>query len=210
MDTSKIIVFFLLAAVIAGCSANKASVRKDPSQLYLKAADGGFVTVSELANGRDATVLVFWSSTCPCVRRYQERVDSLLDRYPADRVRVIGISSNAGETFEKVLKTAGDRGVRIPIYRDEGGFVAKSMGAQSTPTVVVIDKAGNILFFGWLDNEHLPGDSSRKPWLDLAIEGILNGRRDFSARTPTYGCTITKSVFGSPEPVHSCSHCQSH
>ncbi|MCX5730977.1 MAG: redoxin domain-containing protein, partial [Deltaproteobacteria bacterium] len=137
------------------------------------------MTLEELRGGRDATVLVFWSAGCPCVRRYQERVDALLDTYPKDRVQVVALVSNAGETLAEDLKTAVERGVRVPIYRDEGGRVARAVGARSTPTVVVLDKKGDVRFLGWLDNERLPGVEGREPWLDIALTGVLAGRNDF-------------------------------
>jgi peroxiredoxin len=199
-----------LLLIAAGCASGKAAVREGTPPPVLTASDGSSLTVAELVKGRDATVLVFWSSSCPCVRRYQDRVDGLLDAYPADRVRVVGISSNAGESYEKVVETARRRGVRIPIYRDESGAVASTLGARSTPTVVVLDPDGKVRFFGWFDNEYLPGDPGRKPWLDQALAGILAGRNDFSASTKTFGCIITRSLFGSPEPTQQCTHCASH
>ena len=140
-------------------------------------------------------MLVFWSGTCPCVRRYQQRVDALLDAYPAERVRVIGVSSNAGETHADALRVAKERQVRIPIYRDEGGFVARAVGAGSTPTVAVLDRSGAVRYLGWVDNERLPGDAGREPWLDRALQGVLDGKTRFSAKSPVYGCTITRTLF---------------
>ncbi|MEI7894580.1 MAG: redoxin domain-containing protein [Myxococcales bacterium] len=189
---------FLLAA----CASSPTSVHSGPA-LTLTSPEGTRWTLAKLSSDQQATVLVFWSATCPCVRRYQERVDSLLDRYP--QVRVLGVSSNAGESAADVLRVANERRVRIPIYRDDGGEVARALGARSTPTVVVLDARGNVRFLGWLDNERLPGDTGRQPWLDRALQGILDGHTDFSSRTPTYGCTITRSLFGAPSSS-CCSH----
>jgi peroxiredoxin len=172
--------------------------------MTLTSANGSTVALGELWRTHTATVLVFWSGECPCVRRYQERVDSLLDRYPADRVRVLGISSNAGESFADVLRAAKERGVRIPIFRDESGHVAQSVGANTTPTAVVIDASGRIRFRGWIDNERLPGEPDRQPWLDRALVGVLEHRDDFASQAPIYGCAITRSLFSS-SPCSACS-----
>jgi hypothetical protein len=137
------------------------------------------------------------------VRRYQERVDALLDAYPASQVRVVGVSSNAAEPYEGVLRVAKERGVRIPILRDEGGRLAEAVGARSTPAVAVIDRAGAVRYLGWLDNERVPGVDGREPWLDRALQGVLEGRTAFAARTPMYGCAITRSLF-SPETSPCC------
>jgi hypothetical protein len=191
-----------------GCAGPSASApstgASSADRLRLTSASGEPVTLEALTAGRDATVLVFWSAGCPCVRRYQARVDALLDAWPAGRVQVIGVSSNAGEPFGEALAAARERGVRLPLYRDEGGAVAEALGAGSTPTVVVLDARGRLRFRGWLDNERLPGESGRQPWLDQALEGVLAGRDGFSTRTPVYGCAITTTLFG-PKPGPCCT-----
>ncbi len=172
--------------------------------MSLVAADGTRATLDELRGDAAATVLVFWSGGCPCVRRYQERVDALLDDYPPERVRVLAVSSNAGESFEETLEKAAERGVRVPLYRDEGGRVATALGARTTPTIVVLDSRGDVRFFGWLDNEHPPGDEDREPWLQRVLDGLLAGSDDFPSRSPTFGCPITRSL-SEPSCDGSCS-----
>jgi peroxiredoxin len=172
-------------------------------QLSLAAADGATVTLEQLWRDHDATVLVFWSGSCPCVRRYQQRIDALLDHYPEARVRVAAISSNAGESFADVLRVARERGQRVPIFRDHDGSVAQAVEAHSTPTAVVLDGSGRLRFRGWIDNERLPGDAQREPWLEQAIDGVLE-QRDFRTRTPVYGCAISRSLWQAPESA--CCH----
>jgi hypothetical protein len=201
MDISRHPVALLIVAALAIPSVGSAG---DDPPLSVLSADGRRVTLDELRAGRDATVLVFWSAGCPCVRRYQERVDALLDAYPRDRVLVMALVSNAGESLADDLKTAVERGVRVPIYRDEGGKVARAMGARSTPSIVVLDRKGEVRFLGWLDNERLPGVEGREPWLDLALAGVLAGRDDFRKKTPTYGCVITRSL-SEPQTSPCCS-----
>jgi len=199
MATSKFCLFVLTALAFAGCAAAPVTIIEQPGResFSLTATDGSTVKLGQLWRDRKATVLVFWSGGCPCVRRYQGRVDALLDQYPADRVRVIGVSSNAGESFEDVIRVAKERRTRIPIFRDEGGGVAQAVGARSTPTVVVIDGRGTVRFRGWIDNERLPGDPEREPYLERAIRGVLEERGNFAETSPTYGCAITRSLFGS-------------
>lgn len=198
---------FLWVAVMATACASHAPAPASVATLplMLKSADGTVVPLASLWRQRSATVLIFWSGECPCVRRYQARMDDLLDRYPATRVRILGISSNAGESFDEVLRVAKERGVRLPIYRDEGGQVARALTAESTPTVIVLDGNGVIRFRGWIDNERVPDDPKREPWLDLALQGLLENRA-FADRTPIFGCTITRSL--SAAPAGSC--CQGH
>jgi peroxiredoxin len=203
MAISRLSVAVLLNVLAAGAAAGERPVRFESA--VLTAADGTSVSLDELRSGRDATVVVFWSATCPCVRRYQERVDALLDVYPADRVRVVAVSSNAGEAFEDALRVARERGVRVPLYRDEGGKLAEALGARSTPTAVLLDASGAVRFRGWIDNERRPGESGREPWLERAIQGVLDGKASFAAKTPVYGCRITRSLFEAAAPGSCCS-----
>jgi opacity protein-like surface antigen len=193
-----------LAVLLAALSVPLAAAAAEEPPLAVLAADGRKVTIDELRAGKDATVLVFWSAGCPCVRRYQERVDALLDAYPKEKVQVVALVSNAGESLADDLKVAVERGVRVPIYRDEGGRVARAVGARSTPTVVVLDAKGDVRFTGWIDNERLPGTDGREPWLDQALAGVLAGRDDFKKKTPTYGCIITRSL-SEPQTSPCCS-----
>ncbi len=196
MDTSRLHLVAASCAAALGAAACAAPRAAGPAPvLALEDAQGGWTTLDELRGDRDATVLVFWSASCPCVRRYQARADALLDAHPADRVRVVGVSSNAGEPFEDVLRTAAGRGVRIPILRDESGRVARALGVRSTPTVVLLDRSGAVRYLGWIDNERLPGEAGREPWLERALEGVLDGKSSFASRSPTWGCPITRSLF---------------
>lgn len=189
----------VLATLLAlGCATGTSSVRALGSQpLALRAADQSRLNLRQLWSTHQATVLVFWSSQCPCVRRYQSRVDALVSRYPADRVAVIGVSSNADESLNEAVLVAKRRGVQIPILRDDNGEVARAVDARSTPMVVVIDQRGTIRYRGWIDNERLPGDAGREAWLERAIEGVLQQRDDFASRSAVYGCSITRSLFAS-------------
>jgi peroxiredoxin len=193
----------LLASVVAGCASQKVAKRGQADELTLLTGEGNAVPLRELWREHRATVLIFWSANCPCVRRYQDRVETLLEQYQAKGVAVLGVSSNADETFAEVKRVASARDIRLPIVRDEDGLLAQALGARSTPTVVMLDERGQTRFVGWLDNERTPGEPDREPWLELALQGVLESRSGFATRTPVFGCTIARRLFGATQ-VHSC------
>ena len=193
----------LLASVVAGCASQQVAKRGQADEVTLLTGEGNAVPLRELWRGHRATVLIFWSANCPCVRRYQDRVETLLERYQAKGVAVFGVSSNADETFAEVKRAASARGIRLPIVRDEGGLLAQASGVRSTPTVVLLDERGRARFVGWFDNERTPGEPDREPWLELALQGVLENRSDFATRSPVYGCTIARRLFGATQG-HSC------
>lgn len=194
----------VLLAVAAGCAVGS-SQRVGTAQgealrsLPLATLDGLPRTVGQVLDDSDATVFVFWSALCPCVRRYQERVDALAEAFLGRGVRVVGVSSNAGETPEQVRRALDERGARLEVLRDEGGLLAQAVGARTTPTVVLVDRRGVPLFHGWVDNERLPGDPSRAPWLEEAVTGFLE-RRPGPTSSKTFGCLITRRL-GEPGGV---------
>ncbi|MGA7740927.1 MAG: redoxin domain-containing protein [Polyangia bacterium] len=193
----------LSTRIVAGCASQEIAKRGQADEVTLLTGEETPVSLREIWRGHRATVLIFWSATCPCVRRYQDRVEALLAQYQAKGVAVFGVSSNADETFADVQRVASARGIRLPIVRDEDGLLAQAFGARSTPTVVMLDERGQARFLGWLDNERTPGEPDREPWLELALQGVLENRSDFATRTPVFGCTIARRLFGATQN-HSC------
>lgn len=182
-----------------GCvRAPTTSVRLSPD---LQAAqgltdlDGRPVDLPALVAAKDATVLSFFSTTCPCVLRYQARTEALGAQDPA-RVQVLYMSSNANEDAAGLRAAVLERGLRLPLVVDWKGTLAQALGARSTPTAVLLDRSGAVRFVGWQDNERLPGEPDREPYLERAIAGVLSGAADFAVSSPTYGCLITKTIGG--------------
>jgi peroxiredoxin len=198
-----VLALVLLAGVVAGCAFQEVASRVQVGEIALLTSEGNSVPLREIWRGHRATVLIFWSASCPCVRRYQDRVEALLERYRTKGVAVLGVSSNADETFAEVKRAAGARGIHLPIVRDEDGRLAQVLGVRSTPTVVILDERGEPRFVGWFDNERAPGEPDRQPWLELALQGVLENRSDFATRTPVFGCTIARRLFGATQG-HSC------
>lgn len=199
MPSSDVRAALALAVLLSGCAGlSGTATASDVSTLPLAHPDGRVATVGELLAPHRATVLVFWATQCPCVRRYQARVEALAQAYADRDVAVVGVDSNADDTLEDIARVAQRRGVTMPVWQDAGGRLAKVLGARSTPTVVVLDRDGRVRFRGWLDNERLPGERDREPWLEQALDGVLTGA-PYASKSPTWGCAITRSLKSIPQ-----------
>ncbi len=188
---------------LSACATPHAAYGANPSSLHslrLVPTRGAPATVGELLARADATVFVFWSAGCPCVRRYQGRIDALAEAWAPKGVAVVEVSSNAGETLASLQEAARLRNLTRPLWRDQGGFLAKELGARSTPTVVLLRRDGQVLYRGWLDNERLPGEAGREAWLEHALVGFREGTR-FASKSPTWGCTITRTLSAHDAPA---------
>lgn len=172
-------------------------------RLPLTSTVGETSTLQALVERSKATVVVFWSSGCPCVARYQARIEALAQKYGPSGIAVLQVSSNAGETLASLSEAARARSLTLPIWRDEHGHVAQTLGARSTPTVVLLNADGTVLFRGYIDNERTPEEPGREAFLENALEGFLRGT-PYASKSPTFGCTITKTltpVSCHPPPV---------
>lgn len=189
----------LAALLLAGCASLTGAASSSPvTALPLAHPDGRVRTLAEVLAPHRATVLVFWATQCPCVRRYQERVEALAHVYADRDIGFVGVDSNADDSLEDIARVAASRGVTLPVWQDAGGQLAKALGARSTPTVVLLDRNGQVKFRGWLDNERLPGERDREPWLEQALDGELSGA-PYASKSPTWGCAITRSLRSIPQ-----------
>ena len=176
----------LLALFLTSCATRGANQLTEP--VTLVAPDGAPLVLSDLLSATTrATVLVWWSSTCPCVRRYEARVRDLAARHPD--LAFFHVASNADDGPEEIAHAQAP----LPILHDIGGDLATKLGVRSTPTAIVLAPSGEVLFRGWIDDEHDVDDPDRKPWLEDALARIERGDTTLT-QTPTWGCMVTRSL----------------
>jgi thiol-disulfide isomerase/thioredoxin len=99
----------------------------------------------QLSDLRDKIVILdFWATWCgPCAMQ-APILDRLARRYSQD-VIVLGI--NVGESPQLAQRYAQQKGLSYPILADEDGDAQRLYNATTLPTVVLIDRAGNIQTF---------------------------------------------------------------
>lgn len=177
----------LLFSPLSACATTSGTPLTPTTQPPLYTADGANLSLLDLLDDRPATVLVWWASTCPCVKRYEKRVADLAQRHPA--LTFVHIASNADDGPEQIARARAP----LPILHDPTGELATQLGVRSTPTIVVLSPTGAVLFRGWLDNEHDIDDPDREPWLEDKLARIAHGDLSLT-QTPTWGCTVTRSL----------------
>ena len=190
-----IIPLFLLSFI--GCqSAHIIDPKSLPRQvasrqeIQLLSSDGTQISLTNLYQNHTATVLLFWQIGCPCVKRYQERINKLAAQFSPENVAFIYISSNNNETFDNVKIEYQKRGLTLPLMRDEGGILAQAIGAKGTPTAAVINQKGEMIFLGWIDNERYEHESGRVAYLENALNEYLNSHAVTLNTSPMFGCSI--------------------
>jgi peroxiredoxin len=116
-------------------------------EFSLRAIDGETVTSASLRG--EVVVLAFGASWLPLTRNQMEAVKKLADQYAGRGVAVYWISTESESPKSK--NYASDEQLRAlaqkykaTVLRDPDGAVSKKLGVDQVPSVVIIDKQGNV------------------------------------------------------------------
>ncbi|HZS04383.1 MAG TPA: redoxin domain-containing protein [Blastocatellia bacterium] len=136
-------------------------------------------------------VVGFFSTECPIVNAYHERIRALAADYQKRGVVLLGIYPNSVESAEMIRATANRQKFTFPVLRDDGNKVADLYGANSTPEMFVIDGEGKLRYHGRIDNSP---ELARVKRHDLreALDESLAGRPVSVAETRAFGCAIKR------------------
>jgi thiol-disulfide isomerase/thioredoxin len=183
------------------------SVRKGP--LPLKPGDHGVgllapnVTFTDLAGKsyqfggfakQRVVVYALTSTSCPLSKQYMPTLQRLAKRY-ANKQGVTWVLVNPMPTDKPtdMQQAAQDfKGQAIYVH-DSTGKIAKSLGAQSTTDVIVLDRARTVVYHGAIDDQYGLGYAVEKPrhnYLCDALDSLLANKLPAIAATDSPGCTL--------------------
>ena len=135
----------MLAVVMSATLA--APANNQSAEFSLRAIDGETVTSASLRG--EAVVLAFGASWLPLTRNQMEAVKKLADQYAGRGVAVYWVSTESESP--KSRNYAADEQLRelarkykATVLRDPDGAVSKKLGVDQLPSVVIIDKQGNV------------------------------------------------------------------
>lgn len=155
----------------------------------------------KLADLKGKVVVLEWFNPgCPFVKKHYEpgNMQKLQETYTGKGVvwyRVAsfgaGKKSPAGD-MEAAMKYTTDNGVKSSgLLFDEGGALAQSFGAKTTPHMFVIDKEGKLAYSGAIDDDLTPKfNPAAKNYVAVAVDELLAGKPVSSAATKPYGCAV--------------------
>jgi peroxiredoxin len=142
------------AMTIAVCVLAIAMTASQPAPAYnqspefsLRAIEGETVTSASLRG--EVVVLAFGASWLPLTKNQLEAVKKLADQYAGRGVAVYWVSTESESPKSKnyvsdeQLRELG-RKYKAAVLRDPDGAVSKRLGVDQLPSVVIIDKQGNV------------------------------------------------------------------
>jgi alkyl hydroperoxide reductase subunit AhpC len=143
--TRKVAAFAVLIFALTVSSVVASQNR--PLEFSLRAIDGEAVS-SQSVRG-EVVVLAFGASWLPLSRNQMEGVKKLADQYAGRGVTVYWVSVDSDNTKSKnfvsddQLRELG-RKYKVSVLRDPDGTLSRKMGVDQVPSIVILDKQGNI------------------------------------------------------------------
>jgi hypothetical protein len=141
-----------------------------------------------------ATVLVVTCMHCPYVVAWNPRLRAVAEEYGTRGVRFLGIHANdasryPADSLDHIRRFVRDQDWPYPQLHDAGQDVARSVGAEVTPHVFVLDREHRLAYRGAPDADHRD-PSQDAAWLRGALDAVLDGRTPEPAETQARGCSV--------------------
>jgi peroxiredoxin len=117
-------------------------------EFSLRAIDGEAVTSQGLRG--QVAVLAFGASWLPLSRNQLESVKKLADQYAGKGVAVYWVSADSENPKSKNFVSDDQlrelaRKYKVTILRDPDGALSRKIGIDQLPSVVILDKQGNVV-----------------------------------------------------------------
>ncbi len=123
--------------------------------------------------GKKAVVAIFMANRCGTTWTYEERIGKLIQDYAKKDVAIVAIHSNYAEPDAEILGQIEQRNLAIPVLDDKPTqALADYVGAQVTPTFLVIDKKGILRYKGAFDKR---GDD-KVAYVRPALDAVMSGK----------------------------------
>jgi len=146
----------------------------------LKSLDGHNVSLSEFA-GRDVVLVCFWDSWHPTAKAAMMAFASFERKYGDKGLKVIAV--NRGEPQATVAEFVKEAKYASPVLLDETGSVAAKYGVEAVPTLVLVDKKGEVRSFKegleFVASGDLENEICRQLGVKRSVNDVRGGARTY-------------------------------
>ena len=188
-----------LPLLLAFCFSLPATAQKAAPDFSAKDSKGG--THSKASCAGAVTVLEWINPTCPYVKKFYSAgaMQQLQKEFTGRGVKWLSIGSSPegrpghlkAETVPKML--ADWKATPTAVLLDGDGKVGAAFAAKRTPTLIILDKAGRIVYHGGIDAELSFDPKRHDPKVNYvrdALNEVLAGKKVSRPSSRTYGCSI--------------------
>lgn len=158
----------------------------------LSGIDGSKYNLTEgLENSTNGVVVIFWSTECPWVQPYNDRINDYVKGLNDNGFTVWIINANSTESIDDVKNHASKNSYVFPVLKDVNNTVADMLGATRTPEVFMIAKDKTILYHGRISDNRNKNDQTVYDLGNAASE-VSSGKDVSVKETKSFGCGIKK------------------
>lgn len=184
------LLFTLTFTALSNDKSEGYNVGDQVSDFVIANYDGNQYSIAE--NGAKGTVVIFFSTECPFVQPYTDRLNNLQKEFGEKGITIWAINSNNTESTDEVMNHAKEKGYNFPVLKDDKSVVADQFGATRTPEVFFIDNSSmTVVYHGRIDDNKVAEEVTSND-LQNALNDFLAGNVIAVNETKAFGCSIKK------------------
>ncbi len=198
LPTIRVLALVLAAALAAPAWAQgealEIGARLPLADRAMPTTSGSTTTFGQAMGGRGLAV-VFWSNTCPWVKKYEDRVVALAGEYQAAGFGFVAVNANdpvayPDDNMDAMRQQANAGGYAFPYVSDAGSEAARAFGATRTPQVFLFDAGGTLVYEGTVDDSPSEPAEAEEHYFRDALNQVVAGEPVAVQKTRAFGCTI--------------------
>ncbi|HOJ38603.1 MAG TPA: thioredoxin family protein [Ignavibacteriales bacterium] len=156
----------------------------------------------KLSEYKGKIVVLEWINfDCPYVKKHynSKNMQQLQEKYTKQDIIWLAICSSApgkqgNFTKDEILNRIKLHDAKFNAYLiDEDGKVGKTYGAKTTPHIFIIDKNGNLVYAGGIDDKpskEIEDVKDAKNYVSKALDELLSGKPVTEQSAQSYGCSV--------------------
>lgn len=155
-----------------------------------------------LSDFKGKVVILEWlNHGCPFVRKHYDsgNMQALQKKYTGQDIVWFSIISSAKgkqgyvSKDEAIKEKKENKSLATDVLLDPTGKVGQLYGAKTTPHIYIIDKSGNLVYQGAIDDSpdtDKNSIASAKNYIESGIEELNAGKKITAHTTKAYGCAV--------------------
>ena len=119
---------------------------KAPASTLVETLDGKPFDLGQYV-GKMPLLIEFWATWCPNCKQLEPAMEAAAKKY-AGKIKFIGVAVSVNQSPERVKLYAEKHALPLEVYFDRKGNAADGYDAAATSYIVVLDKAGTVVYTG--------------------------------------------------------------